>query len=184
MTKGGFRSLAGRHPGGRPRGSRDKAKRMPKRTAPSPGQLVEARDRARAWLTANEDAVVDGLMNSGDTRVMLELLKLFKAYGDGPPQQRIEITTRRSPEAILEELAMRRMAIDSEALAEPAQLTEAPLPARAPVPAQVAPPVPSAAPVAQETPSRLDVDGLAPLPGSLAERIAQSPFPNLTEDDW
>jgi hypothetical protein len=218
LSKGGFRSLAGRHPGGRPRGSRDKAKRMPKRTAPSPAQLAEARDRARDFLTQHEAALIDELMNCDDLRLKLELWKLLKSYGDGPPLQRIEVSTRKSPEQILEELAMRRMAIDSEVLAEPAQLAEAPSPSRAPVPAQIAPSEPPEppAPTAESSSQRSPVvapPGEPPRPSAfdewrasdegrraspqlieanrailerptLAERIANSPFPTLTEDDW
>jgi hypothetical protein len=133
---------------------------MPRRGTPSPAQLAEARDRAREFLTHHESALIDELMNSDDLRLKLELWKLLKSYGDGPPMQRLEISTRKSPEQILEELAMRRQSIDSSVV-EPAQLTEAPppLPSRAPVHGQTAPTAPPEppAPTAESSSQRSPV---------------------------
>lgn len=144
MSKGGFRPLAGRKKkGGRPPGSKDSVKRLPRRGTTTSEQALDARQRARVWLTENESPVLAALMDSGDNRVVLEVYKLMKKYGDGEPAQRLEISSRKSPEQILEEIALRRGSIDVEARA-----VEVLSPARAPVIAQIA--APEAVPALQE----------------------------------
>ena len=58
---------------------------------------------------------MDSILESGDPKLLLEVWKTMKAYGEGPPKQRIELSTGPSPSEILMEIAeRRRLAIPAE----------------------------------------------------------------------
>lgn len=114
MSRGGIRSGAGRPPGAKSgTGKARRRRNLTATTGPSPAELKHARDRARDWLLHNETALIDRFMAGDDDRLKLEVWKTLKAYGDGRPTEHLEITARKSPEQLLEEIARKRFAITS-----------------------------------------------------------------------
>lgn len=137
MAKGGYRSGSGR-PRGATTGSGKRPRRLTLATGPSPAELKEARDRARVWLQQNEHTLIDEFMASNDPRLKLEVWKVLKTYGDGPPKHQLEVTHRKSPEQVLDEIALRALTV--EVIPEQRQITEgAPVEGASPARARVDP---------------------------------------------
>jgi hypothetical protein len=111
---GGRRAGAGRKPGTRNASQRVRAARARWR-AEKIDANTDAISRARSWIETHEDAILDTILESGDPKLLLEVWKQMKLYGDGAPKQRIELSTGPSPSEILMEIAeRRRLAIPAE----------------------------------------------------------------------
>jgi hypothetical protein len=76
---------------------------------------ADAVERARQWLLQYEDAVLDDLLASGDPRILLEVWRTLKRYGDGEPVSRVSVeVSAADPGKLLAEIARERALRDRE----------------------------------------------------------------------
>lgn len=109
-THGGARPGAGRPKGTTGRRIRPKRVLAALRRHRREGReaAANAQERAGRWLLQYEDVILDDLIASGEPKILLEVWKVMKRYGDGEPVSRVQIESGPSPAAILMEILRER----------------------------------------------------------------------------